>query len=85
MLQRGVSEEEIATTVAQGWEASDCKPGTLGRVFVFQKHGTRGGKPFEEKEVTVYYKAIGDEIVPLTVIARYGSGFLKEGGSKNEI
>ena len=80
MLQRGVSKEEIATTLSQGWEASDCKPGTLGRVFVFPYHGTWEGKPFEEKEVTVYYKTAGDEVVLLTVKARYGSGFLKEGG-----
>ncbi len=31
MEQRGVTEEEVRETLAQGWEVSDAKPGTKGR------------------------------------------------------
>ncbi|GFP19736.1 hypothetical protein HKBW3S42_00864 [Candidatus Hakubella thermalkaliphila] len=33
---------------------------------------------FEEKEVRVYYKSVGDTFVLLTVKARYGKIFLRE-------
>ena len=34
MYQRGVTLEEIKQTMAEGWEATDAKPGTQGRVRV---------------------------------------------------
>lgn len=37
------------------------------------------GELFEEKEVSVYYKLVNDTMILLTVKARYGKGFLKEG------
>ncbi|GFP22389.1 hypothetical protein HKBW3S06_01617 [Candidatus Hakubella thermalkaliphila] len=36
---------------------------------------------FEEKEVRVYYKSVGDTFVLLTVKARYGKIFFEGGGA----
>jgi hypothetical protein len=36
MLQRGIRIEEIETVLNQGWEATDAKLGTLGKVFIFE-------------------------------------------------
>lgn len=77
MLQRGVTREEIERTLNDGWEALDAKPGTGGKVFVFPYHGKWEGEFFEEKEVTIYYKTVGNAVVLLTVTARYGKGFPK--------
>ena len=51
------------------------KPGTIGKVFVFQYNEMWEGKFFEEKEVSVYYKMVNDTMMLLTVKARYGKGF----------
>jgi len=75
MLQRGVTQEEIERTLNEGWEASDAKPGTLGKVLVFPYQAEWEGQFFEEKEVTVYYKVVGERLVLLTAKARYGKGF----------
>ena len=75
MEQRGVSREEIEHTLRVGWSASDAKPGTRGKVFVFDYQSEWLGRFFEEKEVTVYYKVIGGAVVLLTVKARYGGDF----------
>ena len=37
------------------------------------------GKYFEEKEVSVYYKMISQEVILLTVKARYGKNFPRSG------
>lgn len=78
MLQRGVKAEEIERVLNEGWDATDTKSGTLGKVFVFPYNGIWEGELFEEKEVSVYYKMVDDIIMLLTVKARYGKGFLKE-------
>ncbi|WP_176229678.1 DUF4258 domain-containing protein [Candidatus Hakubella thermalkaliphila] len=78
MLQRGVTKEEIEVTLNKGWEADDAKPGTSGKVFVFPYNDNWEGEFFEEKEVRVYYKSVGDTFVLLTVKARYGKIFLRE-------
>jgi hypothetical protein len=78
MLQRGVKVEEIERVLNEGWDVTDSKSGTLGKVFVFPYNGIWEGKLFEEKEVTVYYKLVNDRMMLLTVKARYGKGFLKE-------
>jgi len=75
MSQRGITMEEIEKVLNEGLEATDTKPGTIGKVFVFLYNGMWEGKLFEEKEVSVYYKLINDTIVLLTVKARYGKGF----------
>jgi hypothetical protein len=80
MSQRGVTKEELQTTLVKGWEADDAKAGTAGKVFVFPYNREWVGKTFAEKEVTVYYKLIGGEVVLLTVKARYGNSFPKGGG-----
>ena len=77
MLQRGVTREEIEHTLNEGWEALDAKPGTEGKAFVFPYHAKWEGEFFEEKEVTVYYKTVGNAVLLLTVKARYGEGFAK--------
>jgi hypothetical protein len=75
MAQRGITLAEIQQTLAAGREATDCRPGTLGRVLVFSYQAQWEGQFYEEKEVTVYYKVKGEQIILLTVIARYGQGF----------
>jgi hypothetical protein len=80
MSQRGVTKEEVETTLDKGWEAGDAKAGTTGKVFVFPYDADWEGKCFAEKEVTVYYKRVNGELVVLTVKARYGESFLKGGG-----
>jgi len=75
MSQRGVTIQEIERVLNEGQEATDAKPGTLGKVFVFLYNGMWEGKLFEEKEVSVYYKLVNDRMMLLTVKARYGKGF----------
>ena len=84
MVQRGITRDEIETTLNEGWNAKDTKPGTIGKVFVFPYNKIWEGEFFEEKEVSVYYKIVNNSMVLLTVKARYGKDFLKERGS-NEI
>ncbi len=76
MQQRGVTLEEIQRTMAEGWEASDAKVGTEGRVMVFSYGAEWEGQFYQEKEVTVYYKGRENErVILLTVKARYGERF----------
>jgi len=82
MEQRGVTEEEVRETINAGWEASDAKPGTDGRTLVFSYDETWEGTHYDEKEVTVYFKIEEDGLILLTVLARYGSDFPREGGTQ---
>jgi hypothetical protein len=75
MSQRGITIEEIERVLNEGWEATDAKPGTLGKVFVFLYNRIWEGKLFEEKEVSVYYRLVNNRVSLLTVKARYGKGF----------
>lgn len=50
-------------------------------LFITIKNGK--GKYFEEKEVWVYYKIVNNELVLLTVKARYGRNFPR-GEKRNE-
>ena len=75
MLQRGVTLGEIRMAMDQGWSASDAKPGTQGKTLVFPFRADWEGEFFDEKEVTVYYRIVGDSIVLLTAKARYGEHF----------
>lgn len=77
MLQRGVTLEEIEHTLNEGWEAQDAKPGTRGKVRIFPYNREWEGAWFEEKEVSVYYRTMGQALVVLTVKARYGRDFPK--------
>ncbi|MBN2542514.1 DUF4258 domain-containing protein [bacterium] len=77
MLQRGISTREIKTTIENGWEATDAKKETIGKVYVFQYGKTWEGIFFEEKEVTVYYKIESDQLIILTAKARYGNNFTR--------
>lgn len=75
MVQRGISREEIERVLNEGWESHDAKPGTLGKVLVFPYEREWEGAASPEKEVTVYYKQLGSQMILLTAVARYGSGF----------
>ncbi len=75
MRQRGVTQEEIEQTLNEGWRATDAKSGTLGKTLVFPYEQEWEGKFYLEKEVTVYCKKADDDIILLTVKARYGRGF----------
>ncbi|RMG04871.1 MAG: DUF4258 domain-containing protein [Nitrospirae bacterium] len=79
MLQRGISLEEINTTLQKGWQAPDAKKGTAGKVYVFPFNKEWFGKSYNEKEVSVYYKYSKGKLIILTVKARYGNNF-KQGG-----
>lgn len=79
MEQRGITRAEIERTLNEGWKAKDAKSGTIGKVFIFPYNRTWQGDLSQEKEVTVYYKVIKEDIVLLTVKARYGKHFRKEG------
>jgi hypothetical protein len=35
MAQRGITFAEIQQVLQEGWQAIDCRPGTLGKVLVF--------------------------------------------------
>lgn len=75
MAQRGVTPEEVEAAVNEGWPAADAKVGVEGRVMVFPYHAEWEGEAYAEKEVTVYYKRVGDRVVILTAKARYEDGF----------
>ena len=77
MIERGVTQEEIEHTLNAGWPASDAKPGTSGKTYVFGYQATWEGRFFEEKEVTVYYRITGGVMMLLTAKARYGKDFPK--------
>ena len=74
MEQRGVTLQEIERVLNEGWDATDAKPGTFGKVAVFYDVEWEGTW-HPEKEVTVYYKVAGGRVILLTVKARYGKGF----------
>ncbi len=84
MAQRGITKAEIERSLNDGWKARDAKSGTIGKVFVFPYNRTWQGDLFREKEVSVYYKVINEDIVLLTVKARYGKHFRK-GVEGNEV
>ncbi len=75
MAQRGVTPDEIERTVNEGRPAKDAKPGTVGNVLVFPYNAEWEGCMYEKKEVTVYYRVVGERVVVLTVKARYGREF----------
>ncbi|RMG78782.1 MAG: DUF4258 domain-containing protein [Chloroflexi bacterium] len=75
MEQRGITFSELQQTLASGWEATDCRPGTAGRVFVFSYEAEWEGRFYNEKEVTVYFKVKDNQIILLTAKSRYGQGF----------
>jgi hypothetical protein len=75
MSQRGVTKEEIERTLSEGWEATDARSGTLGKIMIFPYQKEWEGRFYEEKEVTVYYKFTAGIFALLTVKARYGKNF----------
>jgi len=78
MQQRGVTFEEIKQVMVEGWEAAESKPGTYGKIMVFEYESYWEDLYYQQKEVTVYYKQQeGENLILLTVIARYGQNFYR--------
>ena len=75
MAQRGVSKDEIEKTLEKGEEARDAKLGTYGKFLILLYNNYWEGKFYEQKEITVYYKLVGEKMMILTVKARYGERF----------
>lgn len=69
---------EIEIAINKGWDADDAVEGTTGKVFTFSYNAQWEGKFFEEKEVTVYYKYKGSNLILLTAKARYGKQFSRK-------
>lgn len=67
MCQRGVLLEEIERTLNEDWEATDAKPGTLGKVMAFPYEAEWEGRFSRGKEITVYYKVTDEGLILLTV------------------
>jgi hypothetical protein len=77
MEQRGVTLAELEQVFNEGQEAAAAKPGTFGKVLVTPYAKEWEGQFYMEKEVTVYYKLTESrQLIVLTVVARYGQGFL---------
>ncbi len=74
-LEQRVSLEELQQVLEGGWQATDARSGTDGKVYVFLYNREWEGSYYHEKKVTVYYKTTQDNRVILTVKARYGEGF----------
>jgi hypothetical protein len=79
MLQRGVTLVELERTLNEGWEAVDAKRGSRGKVLVLRFDAEWAGRFYQQKEVTVYYREVGQRVIVLTVKARYGQSFRQEG------
>lgn len=50
MQQRGISLEDVETTINEDWDAEDTKEGTSGKVFVFSFNEYWEGKYFRRKK-----------------------------------
>ena len=79
MTRRGVTAVEVEQTFTEGWPCGDSRPGVDCRTLVFPFDGEWEGRRYEEKEVTVYFKYDGDELIWITSKARYGAGFPRGG------
>jgi hypothetical protein len=71
MEQRGVTESEVARTLAEG-AVVPVRTGRQARVKVFADGYNREGGFFPHKEVWVAYKEEADDTIVVTVIVRYG-------------
>jgi hypothetical protein len=85
MEQRGISKDEVERTLEVGWEASDAKPGTKGRIWVFEYQQEWQGRFYKEKEVRVYFKDADETLIVLTAVARYGSSFVRREQDENRV
>ena len=75
MQQRGVTVAEVEDTINRGWDATDAKPGCIGKVMVYNYDREWEGSRYPQKEVTVYFKVDDGRLILLTVKARYGHTF----------
>jgi len=65
----------LKKTLEKGEDAKDAKLGTYGKVLIFLYNDYWEGKFYEQKEITVYYKLVGEKTMILTVKARYDERF----------
>lgn len=75
LITRGISEAEVRSVLEHGWPGTDAQRSTGCRVLVFPFNADWEGRHYQEKQVTVYFKVVKDEVVLLTAKARYGSNF----------
>jgi len=75
MAQRGITRDDVERAINEGWDATDAKPGVLGKVIVLPFNATWENRFYAEKEVSVYFKQVENRIILLTAKARYGKGF----------
>ena len=47
MVQRGITFDELQQVLLRGWEASDCRSGTLGKVLVLSYMSDWEGEHYE--------------------------------------
>ena len=78
MNQRGVARDEVLETLERGRPGLARQPAEA-RVRVFAYGAEWKGHVYAQKEVTVYFKRSEGELIVLSVIARYGTGFPREG------
>ena len=79
MAQRGITRAEVERAINEGWDADDAKPGMIGKVIVLSFNAEWENRFYAEKEVSVYFKQVEDQIVLLTAKARYGGQFPRKG------
>lgn len=68
--ERGVSEQEVITTVEQG-ETFPAKFGRTGFRRNFSFNGTWRGKYYQTKQIEAYAVKENDDWLVITLIARY--------------
>lgn len=71
MFERGASFAEVAETIETG-ASVPAHSGRQARIRVFPLHSEWNGRHYEEKELRVVYTQQGEDIVPVTVITRFG-------------
>lgn len=71
MAERGTSLTEVVETIELGAPVP-AHSGRQARVRVFPLLSEWKGRHYEEKEVRVVYAQEGEDIVPVTVITRFG-------------
>jgi len=74
MRQRGVTVEEMEETLNHGWEASDVKPGTIGKVMVFDYEAEWEGQFYQglTREILAFCARICLSVCPALIPAHPG-------------
>ena len=83
MHERGISHDEVLFAVENGWPCGDAHSGRDCRTWVFDFNSQRGRRSYAEKEVTVYFIPVPDDVILITAKVRYGSNFWRGGRNEN--